>query len=216
MKLMTTLNEILKRNPCNANPEDSRDAGWNRLIDYLGHDYDRDAEINLLTILEANGVQDCLWALRSTREDFRETAANLAFEFAERALKILKTKYPKDKRSRKDIEAIYQYLKNPISENLGKIKTAMIKTACATYPTAAYATAFAAVYAIADASYTAAKANYAAKTAAIAAAIAASMSDNAVYTPAMAEATKTAYAAYAATLQNEKAEQAKIIRKYLS
>ena len=52
MKLTTTLNKIRACSPCAS--------GWRTLVKHLGEDFDPNAEINLLTVLESNGVADML------------------------------------------------------------------------------------------------------------------------------------------------------------
>jgi hypothetical protein len=117
MKLTTTLNEILKHRPCNQHPSAPRSSGWNRLIDHLGSDYDRDAEINLLTILESNGYEDCIWALRATKQDSKPVSVALAVAFAKRVLPIFEGKYPDDDQPRKATEAAETWLNDPTEEN---------------------------------------------------------------------------------------------------
>ena len=93
MKLTTTLNKIRACSPCAS--------GWRTLVKHLGEDFDPDAEINLLTILESNGVADMLWTLRATDQDSKRVASQLAIEFAEQALPIFEKRRPNDERPRK-------------------------------------------------------------------------------------------------------------------
>ena len=58
MKLTTTLNRIRECRPC-------RD-GWEKLLRHLGKTAADDEVIDLLTVLESNGVQDTLWCMRAT------------------------------------------------------------------------------------------------------------------------------------------------------
>ena len=67
MKLTTTLNKIRACSPCTS--------GWRTLVKHLGEDFDPDAEINLLIILESNGVADTLWTLRATDRDSKRIAS---------------------------------------------------------------------------------------------------------------------------------------------
>ena len=117
MILTTTLDEIKKHHPCNANPDDNRDSGWNKLIDYLGHDWPRDKEINLLTILDSNGVGDCLWALRATMQESKLISVKMSIEFAKRVLHIFEKKYTYDNRPRRAIEDIKNWVDNPNEKN---------------------------------------------------------------------------------------------------
>ena len=60
--------------------------------------------INLLTILETNGLDDALWALSATAENCDKVARLMAADFAEEVLPIWK-KYSKDKRPELAIKA---------------------------------------------------------------------------------------------------------------
>ena len=69
MRLTTTLNLIRACSPCSS--------GWRTLNEALGSDFDPEAEINLLKILETNGAQDMLWCLRTAKEDSKKIASQL-------------------------------------------------------------------------------------------------------------------------------------------
>ena len=58
----TTLNQILKHNPCGQNPSDKE--GWMKLLNYLGKTEPDNEPLPILTILESNGFEDALWALK--------------------------------------------------------------------------------------------------------------------------------------------------------
>ena len=191
MKLTTTLNEIKEHSPC--------DYGWNILCEHLGKNFDHDEDINLLTILESNGIQDCLWAFRTTHQDSKPVAVKIAIEFARRVLHIFDDKYPDDERPRKAIESAEAWVNDPTEENRIVADSAS-KAAAAAYD--AYAAANAA-YAAANAAYAVANATYAAANAANAAA-------NAGYVAAYAAANAAAYDRDA-----ELIAQAEIIRKHL-
>jgi hypothetical protein len=107
MKLTTTLNKIRACSPCAS--------GWRTLVKHVGKDFDPNAEINLLTILESNGVADMLWTLRATDQDSKRVASQLAIEFAEQALPIFEKRRPNDERPRKAIQAARDYLDGKIS-----------------------------------------------------------------------------------------------------
>jgi hypothetical protein len=193
MKLTTTLAKIRTCSPRGLNPHsDGTLTGYLKLRSFVGDSYDPDAEINLLTILESNGVADMLSCLRATYQDSRKIASQLAIEFAELSLCYFEKKYPNDKRPREAIQAARDF-------NAGKIKIAVLREkrdasyAAAVYATYAYAAAaaaaaYAAAYAAADAAYADAVYDAAADTAAAAYA--------AIY-DAAADAS-AAYAAYAA------------------
>lgn len=154
MKLTTTLNRIRACSPCVS--------GWYKLTKYLGEDFAPDAEINLLTILESNGVADMLWTLRATEQDSKRVASQLAIEFAEQALPIFEKRRPNDERPRKAIQAARDYLDGKIS--LDELRACRLYAAYAAHAAYAAYAADAAAYA-ADADYAA----YAAYSAAYAA-----------------------------------------------
>jgi len=191
MKLTTTLAKIRACSPCTS--------GWQTLLKHLGKTEADNDEINLLTILKSNGVQDMLWCLRATNEDSKKIASQLAIEFAEQALPIFEKRYPNDKRPRNAIQGARDYL-------AGKIDLATLRNLRA-YAYAAYAAYAAAAYA-AYAAYAAADAD---ADAYAAAAAAAADADAAAYAAAYADA--YADAAYARKKAQEK--QAEIIRMIL-
>ena len=116
-KLTTTLTRIRANAPCVR--------GWQKLNQYLGKDFDPDTEINLLTILESNGAADMLWALRTTLQDSKRIATQLAIAFAEEVLPIFEKQYPNDRRPRLAIQAAKDYLEGKIGlEKLKKAKSA--------------------------------------------------------------------------------------------
>lgn len=149
MRLTTTLNRIRACEPCRP--------GWRKLLDYLGKDFDPDAEINLLTLLDSNNVPDLLWTLQATVQDSRRVASQLAIEFAEQALPMFERRYPDDARPRRAIQAARDYLDGKIA--VEELRAARSDAAYAAYDAvyAAYAdhAAYDAVYA-ADAAYAAA------------------------------------------------------------
>jgi hypothetical protein len=116
MKLTTTLAKIRACSPCAS--------GWKKLVTALGgiDAYGEDTEINLLKILETNGVQDTLWCLRATEQENKRTALELAIAFAEETLSIFESKYPDDNRPRMAIQAAKDY-------NAGLIDIEAIRTA---------------------------------------------------------------------------------------
>jgi len=98
----TTLKAIRKRGPCKD--------GWKKLLAHLGKKKADDEPINLLTILESNGVQDMLWALRCVGHPDRNKVARLmACDFAESVLPIFEAKYPDDPRPRECIKVARMY-----------------------------------------------------------------------------------------------------------
>lgn len=62
--ICTTLNKIREHGPC--------EDGWTKLLKHLGKTCADDEPLPLLTILDSNGLDDCLWCLRSVPEHDRE------------------------------------------------------------------------------------------------------------------------------------------------
>lgn len=72
----TTLNKIKKHSPCGD--------GWEKLLKFLGKAEADDEPLSYLTILESNGLDDCLWAARADdSEDADKFWRLLACDFAE-------------------------------------------------------------------------------------------------------------------------------------
>ena len=188
MKLTTTLNKIRACSPCTS--------GWQTLLKHVGKDFDPDAEINLLTILQSNGVADMLWTLRATDQDSKRIASQLAIEFAEQALPIFEKRRPDDARPRNAIQAARDYLDGKIS--LKELQACRSHAADANAYSAAYSAAYAAAY----------SASYYADAAAYAAAAASYYAYSASYYAA-------AYAADAYSREKAREKQAEIIRMIL-
>jgi hypothetical protein len=100
MILSTTFNELKKHDAC--------EDGYKKLAKYLGGitQYGKSTPINLLTILESNGIEDCIWSLRAAIEPDRDKIARLfAADCAESVLPIFESEKPDDPRPRKAIQA---------------------------------------------------------------------------------------------------------------
>ena len=80
MELTTTLNLLHAANACQPR--------YKVLLAALGTDYPKDKPINLLTILEHNGLDDALWALCATAENCDTVARLMAADFAEQTNSI--------------------------------------------------------------------------------------------------------------------------------
>jgi len=186
VKLHTTLNRLQAAGAC---------AGrYAVLLASLGGpSFDHDAPINLLTILESNGVDDCLWALCATAENCDQVAWLMAADCAELVLPTFERQYPDDRRPRAAIEAARGFA-------LGTVTSTALAAAWAAARAAASAAAMAAMAAVSAAAMAAARA--AAGAAAMAASAAASDADWAA----------ASAAASAAAMEF----QAAIIRKYLA
>ena len=196
--LTTTLQRIKEAHSCTD--------GYRKLAKHLGgcESYGMDTEINLLTILESNGVQDMLWCLRCTVQDSRRTSSQLAIEFAAECLPIFEKHCQNDCRPRHAIDASRGYL-------AGAVTLDELKKAHASADAAADAAAYAAYAAYAAHAAAAAYAAHAAAAAAAIYAYAAYAADAAAYA-----ADAAAYASYAAARSNAKLRQADIIRMVLS
>ena len=88
------------------------ESGYKKLATNLGGitKYGKNKPIDLLTILDSNGIQDCIWALRAAIEPDREKIARLfACDCAESVLPIFESEKPDDPRPRKAIQTARDY-----------------------------------------------------------------------------------------------------------
>ena len=140
MTIYTTLNQIKQHDPCTG--------GWTKLLKFLNKTEADDEPLNLLTILESNGVQDCIWAFRTT--DDYPVYRLISADFAESVLHIFEEKFPNDDRPRKAIQAVRDYANGLISkEELDAAGAAAGDAAGAAAGDAARAAAWAAAWAAA-------------------------------------------------------------------
>jgi hypothetical protein len=107
MKITTTLNRIKKNKPCSD--------GWTKLLTFLNKTKADDEELDLLTILESNGVKDCLWAFQCT-DNYDSIYKHIAADFAESVLYIFEKEYPNDNRPRLSIQAARDYADGKINK----------------------------------------------------------------------------------------------------
>jgi hypothetical protein len=127
VRLTTTLNRLWEARACST--------GYATLLAGIGGpSFDHDAPINLLTILQTNGVEDCLWALCATEQNCDKVARLMAADFAEAVLPIYEKDYPNDMRPRAAINATRAFA-------LGKIRAAARDAAWAAARDAAWAAA---------------------------------------------------------------------------
>ena len=178
--LTTTLTLLRENNACAS--------GYAKLLAGIGDpSFDHDAPINLLTILDTNGVADCLWALCATQQNCEKVARMMAADFAELVLPIFERERPTDMRPRDAINVARAFA-------LGSVGTAARAAAWAAAGAAAWNAA-------GDAAWDAARAAWdAAGDAAWA---------------AWDAAGAAAWAAARDARDAARAAQAKIIRKYL-
>ena len=153
MKLTTTFNLLKLAGACGQ--EVGCGEGYDKLSQFLGGTsiYGKDTEINILTILESNGLDDAVWALEATKEESDKTRCLIACDFAESVLHIFESKRPNDDRPRKAIEAARKFANGEISESELIIPRRNSNVAAFAYGDAA---AFSAAYAASNASYSAA------------------------------------------------------------
>ena len=103
----TTLNKILSYDPCKD--------GWEKLLTHLGKTEADDEPLSIRTILDSNGVEDAIWALRAVDDHKREIRL-FAADCAESVLHIYENAHPDDDRPRKAIEAARRYANGEISK----------------------------------------------------------------------------------------------------
>ena len=109
MKLTTTFKRLRKAGACTERYKFLRHA--------LKGVKDNDS-INLLTILETNGLDDALWALCATTQDCEKIAHLMAADFAEMALVEWLKYYPDDDRPRLAIQAARDFANGLITKEV--------------------------------------------------------------------------------------------------
>ncbi len=146
-RLTTTLKLLRVNNACSD--------GMTTLLKSLPKNYPEDQPINLLHILESNGVEHCFWALRATKECPKKVIRLIMIDVVESIRHHYESKYPDSD----VIKNVVKALKSGDKEELRVAANAATYAANAT-ANAAYATACAAAYAAnaaADAAYAAAE-----------------------------------------------------------
>ena len=93
--MQTTLNKIKQHSPC---PE-----GWQKLLTFLNKTEADDELLELTTILESNGLEDALWALRTVDGKDKEIRL-MACDFAESVVHLAN-----DERCNRAIEVSRKY-----------------------------------------------------------------------------------------------------------
>lgn len=104
--MKTTLSRILEHGPCGQDPEDG--CGWWRLLNHLGKTEPDNKPLSMITILESNGLDDALWALRSV-EGYEREVRLFGCWCACQSLPIFERDYPNDMRPRQAIETAALY-----------------------------------------------------------------------------------------------------------
>lgn len=72
--MKTTLNGIRACHPC--------EDGWEKLLKHLGKTKADDEPLDLLTVLESNGIADALWCLRAVDQKYDKVIRKLACDYA--------------------------------------------------------------------------------------------------------------------------------------
>ena len=133
MLLTTTLRKLRDAHACTSRYTFLREA--------LGAKYGDTKSINMLHILETNGLSDALWAMQATVQNCDTVARLMAADFAARVLPIWRKKYPNDDRPAKAIKAARDFARGKITRE--KLDAAWDAAGAAT-GAAARATAWAA------------------------------------------------------------------------
>lgn len=107
MKIYITLNKLKDNN--------FKKYSLQNLLSFLNKTNTDDAPLDLLTILESNGVVDCVWAFRCTDND-KPAYRHIAADFAESVLHIYEERHPNDYRPRIAIQAARDYANDLISK----------------------------------------------------------------------------------------------------
>ena len=103
----TTLNKIYAHNPCAD--------GWKKLLESLGKTTADDEPLSVEYILDSNGLDDALWALRAVDGIDRERRL-LACDYAEHVLPAWCAKYPDDHRLSEAIRVSRLYAEGEATE----------------------------------------------------------------------------------------------------
>ena len=93
----TTLERIREALPCHQ--------GWTKLLAHLGKTKADDAPLDLLTVLNSNGLDDALWVLSCAMPDDR-LARHFQAWCAEQVLHLFEAEHPDDKRVREQIDIL--------------------------------------------------------------------------------------------------------------
>ena len=139
--MKTTLNKIRSFSPCST--------GWTKLLSTLNKTKADNEELDLLTILDSNGLDDTLWCLRAV--DGYDKEKRLFAVFCAKQVEHLLT----DERSEEAIRVAEQFANGKATEE--ELKVAYVAAYSAAYK-AAHAAAAAAADAAADAADAAADA----------------------------------------------------------
>ena len=133
----TTLRIVESHNPC--------ERGWDTLLAGLGKTRADDEPLSLIRILDINGFDDALWALRCLGDDPRVHI--LHADYAERVVHIYEREYPGDNRIRHAIDTRRRYARGEVTrEELAAARAAADAAARDDAETDAYAAKLAATW----------------------------------------------------------------------
>ena len=98
----TTLNRIREGSPDSGR---ACEEGWTKLLETLGKTKADDEPIDLLTVLDSNGLDDALWVLSYAMPDDR-LARHFQAWCAEQVLYLFEAERPNDNRVRAQIDTL--------------------------------------------------------------------------------------------------------------
>lgn len=134
MTYETTLAAIRAHHPCLS--------GWKKLLAHLGKIAADDDPLPILTILDSNGLNDALWALRALPEEHDGAVRLLACDIAERALRFVPDG---EDRPRQAIDTARRFARGEAtSEEMAAVRVAARAAAEASWEAAARAASWAA------------------------------------------------------------------------
>ena len=102
----TTLNAIRAASPC--------EDGWTKLLAHLGKTKADDEPLELLTVLDSNGLDDALWVLSYAMPNDR-LARHFQAWCAEQVMHIFEAERPNDRRVREQIAMLRNDGATPIA-----------------------------------------------------------------------------------------------------
>lgn len=108
MQITTTLDKLREHNPCTE--------GWKKALRFLGKTVADNEPLPLLTILESNGFDDALWALRTIDSKYDNALRLFACFCARYSLHTLEEAYPYDTRQRAAIETVERYARGEVGK----------------------------------------------------------------------------------------------------
>ena len=190
--MKTTLNKIREHDPC----EDS----WKKLLKHLNKTEADDEPLEIKTILDTNGIEDAVWALRAVDGHDKDIRL-FTCDCAESVLRFFESRFPNDNRPRKAIEIARRFANGECNKD--KLSAANAAASDAAWVAASdadraadRAVAWAAAWAAARAAFDASDAAWAAARAGF-------------------DASDAAYAAIDAASDAEKKKQVEFLMKYV-